>query len=177
MKKTSLQRAVSKSLLILAQLALLVGIMWSVPSLAHASSVPKILPKHIASETFVQASLQTFGSPGWTNFTDDLGNAAAFTSTNGSTRTAQATWDFSSTSCQIFVYVPSGHATGSVGYGLFSGSTRTRVVSINQNPVQGFQFLANGTNTTRVQMSNNTGATGTQIGVGTNVGDSLEIIC
>jgi hypothetical protein len=151
-----------------------------------ATNVPKAPPPATYStplNTFFNTpALTSSGNPGWAFFTDFSGVASAFTNSNGSTFTSQAVWSFGTQgTCTYYVYVPNGNATANVGYGIFTpgfagiGESRVAVVGINQNSVIGFVLLGTFSGVNQVQVSNNNGETGTDIGVGR--ANSLKVVC
>lgn len=119
----------------------------------------------------------------WHGFTDGNGQPAAWTPTNGSTSNASAVWQFSGTngdiSCQIWIYVPVGNATATIGYGFYTPTGRSKVITIDQSRLSGWIQLGttDNNNVHQVQFTNNNGQTGKQIGVGTAQIPSLEVYC
>jgi hypothetical protein len=163
-------------------LMLLVG--FATPVLASSVSVPSTTHRnakvtHAASNNYYVPHL----SGPWHSFTDGNGWASSWTPSAGSNNQAQAVWSFPGTNgdtgCQIYVYVPTVHATANIGYGIFTGGlfgseNRVAVVTLNQQSVSGWQSLypTGPYNVNQVQLSSNDGATNTQIGV-----SDLEVRC
>jgi hypothetical protein len=160
-------RKVLRALIALGIVGVFSGFLFAKPAFAY-------------SDAYYSPDL--YGS--WTGFTDLNGVPSAYANSNGSNNTAEASWWISvpQSDCQLWIYVPEGHATATVGYGLYhaflGGQLREAVWSTDQNNDYGWTRLGGTlpTDVDEIDMANSDGQTNTQVGVGTS-GTSLEVYC
>ena len=124
------------------------------------------------------------GSSEYFTTNDYSGKPIGWTYANGSHACIQVLWQptFTSNTCTFSVYVPNGYATGTINFlitYLVNGDIpRTRTVSLNENPVSGYQTLTTEANVASIQFGDNTGQSyPTQIGWGMQAANSLRQAC
>ena len=107
-----------------------------------------------------------------------------WTYANGSQQCINVSWAISSpaTSCHYDIYVPAGHATGTlsltVGALTSAGNPHYYTVSLNENPVSGWQSLTDNTNVFSVRFGDNNGQSyPTELGWGSAQKDGIRQTC
>jgi hypothetical protein len=119
-------------------------------------------------------------------FTTSDGNKEPieWTYANGSQQCINVAWAINSpaTSCHYDIYVPDGHATGTivftVGALTSAGNPHTYTVQLNENPVSGWQSLTDNTNVYSIRFGDNNGQSyPTELGWGSAQKDGIRQIC
>lgn len=116
--------------------------------------------------------------------TDANSQPIDWTYANGSQQCINVSWAISSpaTSCHYDIYVPAGHATGTlnltVGALTSAGNPHYYTVQLNENPVSGWQSLTDNTNVFSVRFGDNNGQSyPTELGWGSAQKDGIRQTC
>jgi hypothetical protein len=116
--------------------------------------------------------------------TDANSQPIDWTYANGSQQCINVNWAISSpaTSCHYDIYVPAGHATGTlnltIGALTGTGNPHYYTVQLNENPVSGWQSLTDNTNVFSIRFGDNNGQSyPTELGWGSAQKDGVRQIC
>ena len=100
--------------------------------------------------------------------TDTTGVPIDWTNSNGTHACVRVRYSPAPTaaSCAYAFYVPSGDATGVIVFGYWTADGVKHYVSLDENPVSGWQTLFRSAQVNRIEFQDNNGQSGTRIGWG-----------
>jgi hypothetical protein len=99
------------------------------------------------------------GQQQWYDATDGNNVAVHYTNSGDTRACMRVRYDMypTSRSCSFWMYIPKGYATGSITFGWWDTNNVKHYWSIDENYVDGWQFIFNAANLTRIEWQDNNG--------------------